>query len=83
MQNLNKNTLEDYKDCLQNIEIKNDGNKHEILMVRQKNLVLNTFDDKGVTLIDKLVIHGTIFLTHKRLREQSILLQTTFTLNHE
>ena len=51
VQNHNKYTLEDYKYCLDNNEIKYGvnysirSNKHEITMVKQKK-ALNTFDDK-------------------------------------
>ena len=44
--------LEDYKYCLENNEIKYGvnysfiSNKHEITMVKQKKIALNTFDDK-------------------------------------
>ena len=52
MQDHNKYTLEDYKYCLENNEIKYGvhysfrGNKHEITMVKQKKIALNTIDDK-------------------------------------
>ena len=52
VQDHNKYTLEDYKYCLENNEIKYSvnysfrSNKHEITMVKQKKIVLNTFDDK-------------------------------------
>ena len=48
----NKYTLEDYKDCLENNETKYGVNysfrnyKHEITLVKQKDVALNTFDDK-------------------------------------
>ena len=48
----NKYTLEDHKYCLENNEIKYGvnysfrSNKHEITMVKQKKIALNTFDDK-------------------------------------
>ena len=47
-----KYTLEDYKFCLENNEIKYGvnysfrSNKHEITMVKQKKIALNTLDDK-------------------------------------
>ena len=52
IQDHNKYTLEDYKYCLENNEIKYGvnysfrSNKHEIAMVKQKKIALNTFDDK-------------------------------------
>ena len=52
VQDHNKFTLEDYKYCLENNEIKYGvnysfrSNKHEIAMVKQKKIALNTFDDK-------------------------------------
>ena len=52
VQDHSKYTLEDYKYCLQNNEIKYGvnysfrSNKHEITMVKQKKIALNTFDDK-------------------------------------
>ena len=52
VQDHNKYTLEDYKYCLENNEIKYGvnysfrSNKHEITMVKQKKIALNTFDDK-------------------------------------
>ena len=52
VQDHNKNTLEDYKFCLENNEIKYDVNysfrskKREITMVKQKKIALNTIDDK-------------------------------------
>ena len=52
IQDHNKYTLEDYKYCLENNEIKYGvnysfrSNKHEISMVKQKKIALNTFDDK-------------------------------------
>ena len=52
VQDHNKYTLEDYKYCLENDEIKYGvnysfrSNKHEITMVKQKKIALNTFDDK-------------------------------------
>ena len=52
VQNHNKYTLEDYKYCLENTKIKYGvnysfrSNKHEITMVKQKKIALNTFDDK-------------------------------------
>ena len=52
VQDHNKSTIEDYKFCLENNEIKNGVNysfrskKHEITMVKQKKIALNTFDDK-------------------------------------
>ena len=58
VQDHNKYTLEDYKYCLENNEIKYGvnysfrTNKHEIIMVKQKKIALNTFDDKRC-LIDK------------------------------
>ena len=51
-QDHNKYTLEDYKYCLENSEIKCGvncsfrSNKHEITMVKHKKIALNTFDDK-------------------------------------
>ena len=52
VQDHNKYTLEDYKDCLENNDTKYGvnysfrSNKHEIIMVKQKKIALNTFDDK-------------------------------------
>ena len=52
VQDHNKYTLEDYKYCLENNEIKYGvnysfrSNKHEIAMVKQEKIALNTFDDK-------------------------------------
>ena len=52
VQNHNKYTLEDYKYCLEINKIKYGvnysfrSNKHEITMVKQKKIALNTFDDK-------------------------------------
>ena len=52
VQDHNKYTLEDYKHCLENNEIKYGvsysfrSNKPEITMVKQKKIALNTFDDK-------------------------------------
>ena len=52
VQDHNKYTLEDYKNCLENNKIKYGvnysfrSNKHEITMVKQKKIALNTFDDK-------------------------------------
>ena len=52
VQDLNKYSLEDYKYCLENNEIKYGvnysfkSNKHEITMVKQKKITLNSFDDK-------------------------------------
>ena len=52
VQDNNKYTLEDYNYCLENNEIKYGvnysfrSNKHEIAMVKQKKIALNTFDDK-------------------------------------
>ena len=52
VQDQNKNTLEDYKYCLENNEIKYGvnfsfrSNKHEITMVKQKKIALITFDDR-------------------------------------
>ena len=52
VQDHNKYTLEVYKNCLENIENKYGvnysfrSNKHEITMVKQKKIALNTFDDK-------------------------------------
>ena len=52
MQDHNKYTLEDYKYCLENNQFKYGvnyffrSNKHEITMVKQKKIALNTFDDK-------------------------------------
>ena len=52
VQDHNKYTLENYKYCLENNDIKHDvnysfrSNKHEITMVKQKKIALNTFDDK-------------------------------------
>ena len=51
-QDHNKYTLEDYKYCLDNNEKKYGvnysfrSNKHEITMVKQKKIALNTIDDK-------------------------------------
>ena len=51
-QDHNKHTLEDYEDCSERNEIKNDvnfsfrSNKHEIRMMKQKKIALNTFDNK-------------------------------------
>ena len=52
VQDHNKYTLEDYKYFLENNEAKYGvnysfrSNKHEIAMVKQKKIALNTFDDK-------------------------------------
>ena len=52
VQDNNKNTLEDYKYCLENNEIKYGvnysfrHNKHENAMVKQKKTSLNTYEDK-------------------------------------
>ena len=52
VQDHNKYTLEDYKYCLENNDIKYGvnysfrSNKHEITLVKQKKIALNTFDDK-------------------------------------
>ena len=52
VQDHNKYTLEDYKYCSENNEIKYGvkysfrSNKHEITMVKQKKIALNTIDDK-------------------------------------
>ena len=52
MQDHKKYTLEDYKFCLENNEIKYGvnysfgSNKHEITMVKQEKIALNKFDDK-------------------------------------
>ena len=52
VQNHNKYTLEDYKNCLDNNEIKYGVNyslrsdKHEITMIKQKKMALKPFDDK-------------------------------------
>ena len=52
VQDHNKYTLEDYKYCLDKNEIKYGvnysfrSNKHEITMVKEKKIALNTFDDK-------------------------------------
>ena len=60
VQDHNKYTLEDYKFCLDNNEIKYGvnysfrSNKHEIAMVKQKKIALNTFDDKRC-YIDKYI----------------------------
>ena len=60
VQDHNKFTLEDYKYCLENNEIKYGvtysfrSNKHEIAMVKQKKIALNTFDDKRC-YIDKYI----------------------------
>ena len=60
VQDHNKYTLEDYKNCLENNEIKYGvnysfrSNKHEITMVKQKKIALNTFDDKRCH-IDKYI----------------------------
>ena len=51
-QDHHKYTLEDYKYCLENDDNKYGvnysfrSNKHEITMVKQKKIALNTFDDK-------------------------------------
>ena len=61
VQDHNKYTLEDYKYCLENNEIKYGvnysfrSNKHEITLVKQKKKALNTFDDKRC-YIDKYII---------------------------
>ena len=60
VQDHNKYTLEDYKFWLENNEIKYGvnysfrSNKHEITMVKQKKIALNTFDDKRC-YIDKYI----------------------------
>ena len=60
VQDHNKYILEDYKYCLENNEIKYGvsysfrSNKHEITMVKQKKIALNTFDDKRCYL-DKYI----------------------------
>ena len=60
VQDHNKYTLEDYKYCLENNEIKYGvnysfrSNKHEITMVKQKEIALNTFHDKRF-YIDKYI----------------------------
>ena len=60
VQDHNKYTLEDYKYRLENNEIKYSdnysfrSNKHEITMVKQKMIALNTFDDKRC-YIDKYI----------------------------
>ena len=60
VQDHNKYTLEDYKYCLENNEIKYGvnysfrSNKHEITLVKQKKIALNTFDDKRC-YIDKYI----------------------------
>ena len=60
VQDHNKYTLEDYKHCLENDEIKYDvnysfrSNKREITMVKQKKIALKTFDDKRCYL-DKYI----------------------------
>ena len=52
MQHHNKYTLEDYKYCLENNDFEYCVNysfrsyKHEITLVKQKKIALNTFDDK-------------------------------------
>ena len=52
MQDHNKYTLEFYENCLENNEIKYGvnysfrSNEHEITMVKQKKIALNTFDDE-------------------------------------
>ena len=52
VQDHNKYTLEDYKNCLDNNEAKYGvnysfrSNNHEITMVKEKKLALNTFDYK-------------------------------------
>ena len=52
VQDHNKYTLEDYKYCLENNEIKYGvnysfrSNKYETTMVKQQKIALNTFDDK-------------------------------------
>ena len=53
-------SLQDYKNCLENNEnnyIVNysfRSNKHEIILVKQKKIALNTFDDKSC-YIDKYI----------------------------
>ena len=60
VQDQSKYTLEDYKYCLENNEIKYGvnysfrSNKHEITMVKQKKIALKTFDDKRC-YIDKYI----------------------------
>ena len=72
----NKHTLEDYKYCLENNEIKNGVNyafrsiKQEITMVKQKQIVLHLFDDKRCLSINIIVLHGVVILTLKWLRKQ-------------
>ena len=60
VQDHKKYTLEDYKYCLENNEFKYGvnysfrSNKHEITMMKQKKIALNTFDDKRCYL-DKYI----------------------------
>ena len=60
VQDHNKCTLEDYKYCLENNEIKYGVNlpfrtkEHENTLVKQKKIALNTFDDKRC-YIDKYI----------------------------
>ena len=74
VQDHNKYTLEDYKYCLENNETKYGVNysfrinKHEITMVKQKKIALNTFDDKRyyiLILMNIIAYHGFIILPHK------------------
>ena len=60
VQDHNKNTLEDYKYCLEINEIKYGvnypfrSNKHEITLAKQKKMALKTFDDKR-SYIDRYI----------------------------
>ena len=60
VQDHNKYTLEDYKYCLENNETKYGvnysfrSNKHEVKMVKQKKIAVDTFDDKRC-YIDKYI----------------------------
>ena len=71
VQDHNKYTLEDYKYCLENIEIKYGvnfsfrSNKHEITMVKQKKIALKTLMIKDVISINIIAYHGVIILPHK------------------
>ena len=68
VQDLNEYTLENYKICLENNEIKYGvhysfrSDKHEITMVKQQKIALNTFDDKRCYI---LVYRGVTILAHK------------------
>ena len=60
VQDHNKYTLEDYKDCLESTEIKYGvkyslrSDKHESTLIKQKKIALDTFDDKRY-YIDKYI----------------------------